>query len=142
MKVKIKRLSKTAVIPKYAKKGDAGMDLTATRIKRIGLFRIQYFFDICLQPDKFENVFFDLRPRSSVHKTKMWLSNSVGTGDQFYTGEYSAIFYCIPFISKPYKVGDRVIQLITRRFEAVEFTEVEELESTERGAGGYGSTGK
>lgn len=139
MKVKIKRLSEKAVIPTYAREGDAGMDLTVTSVKKY-LFRVEYGFGIAIQPPR--GYFVDIRPRSSVWKTRMILSNGCGTGDSGYTGEYKAVFWKIPFFSKPYKIGERAVQIIIKRFEKVDFTEVNELSVTERGEGGYGSTGK
>lgn len=139
MKVKIKKLDKSAIIPKYAKDQDAGLDLTVTSVKK-SLFRVEYGFGIAIQPP--QGYFVDIRPRSSVWKTRMILSNGCGTGDAGFTGEYKAVFWKTPFFSKPYKTGERAVQIIIKRFEKVEFEEVEELSETERGAGGYGSTGK
>lgn len=139
MKVKIKRLTENSVIPTYAKDLDAGLDLTVTSVKK-SLFRVEYGFGIAIQPP--QGYFVDIRPRSSVWKTRMLLSNGCGTGDAGYTGEYKAVFWKIPFLSKPYKIGERAVQIIIKRFEKVEFEEVEELSKTERGSGGYGSTGK
>ena len=139
MKIKIKKTHSEAQIPKYAKQGDAGMDLIVTRIKK-GLFKDVCYFGLSIEtPD---NYFVDLRPRSSIHKKHLWLSNSCGTGDSGYRGEYSAVFYKIPFLSKSYKIGEKAIQIIIRKFEKVEFIESSELSESERGSGGYGSTGE
>lgn len=84
----------------------------------------------------------DFRPRSSVWMTGMVLSNSVGTIDETYTGEVSAIFYHI-FPDMPiYKVGERIGQIKIGATFPMDFIEVDELDSTMRGAGGFGSTGK
>lgn len=84
----------------------------------------------------------DFRPRSSVWKTGMVLSNSVGTIDETYTGEVSAIFYHL-FPDMPiYKVGERIGQIKIGTTFPIEFIEVDELNQTMRGAGGFGSTGK
>lgn len=84
----------------------------------------------------------DFRPRSSVWKTGMVLSNCVGTIDETYTGEVSAIFYHL-FPDMPiYKVGERIGQIKIGTTFPIDFVEVEELDSTMRGAGGFGSTGK
>lgn len=84
----------------------------------------------------------DLRPRSSVWQTGMVLSNCEGTIDELYTGEVSAVFYHImPNIPK-YEVGDRIGQIKIGVTFPIEFVEVEELDKTARGDGGYGSTGR
>lgn len=84
----------------------------------------------------------DLRPRSSVWKTGMVLSNCTGTIDEGYTNEISAVYYHV-FPNMPrYKVGDRVGQIKIGCALPVAFEEVTELEERERGLNGYGSSGK
>lgn len=84
----------------------------------------------------------DLRPRSSVWKTGMVLSNCTGTVDETYTGEVSAVFYHL-FPDMPiYEVGDRIGQIKIGTALPMNFVEVDELDVTARGDGGYGSTGK
>ena len=88
------------------------------------------------------NVSLDLRPRSSIYKTGMVLSNAVGTVDDLYRGEVSAIFYHV-FTEMPrYRVGDRIGQIKLGITLPLEFEEVDELRQTARGDGGYGSTGR
>ena len=88
------------------------------------------------------NVSIDLRPRSSIYKTGMVLSNAVGTVDDLYRGEVSAIFYHV-FTEMPrYRVGDRIGQIKLGITLPLEFEEVDELRQTARGDGGYGSTGR
>lgn len=84
----------------------------------------------------------DFRPRSSVWKTGMVLSNSTGTIDEDYRGEMSAIFYHL-FPDMPiYKVGDRIGQIKIGVTLPIDFKEADSLEKTERGDGGFGSTGR
>ena len=84
----------------------------------------------------------DLRPRSSIWKTGMVLSNAVGTIDELYRGEVSAVFYHV-FPDMPrYRVGDRIGQIKLGITLPLEFEKVDELGRTLRGDGGYGSTGK
>lgn len=106
----------------------------------IGLaFQIERVGGLAVAPMKLS---IDLRPRSSVWKTGMVLSNSVGTIDETYTGEVSAIFYHL-FPDMPiYKVGERIGQIKIGLTYPIRFVEVDELEGTMRGAGGFGSTGK
>lgn len=84
----------------------------------------------------------DIRPRSSIYKTGMVLSNCEGTIDELYTGEVSAVFYHVMPNMPRYKVGDRIGQIKIGMTFPITFIEVEELSKTERGEGGYGSTGK
>ena len=84
----------------------------------------------------------DARPRSSVWKTGMILSNCEGTVDENYRGEVSAVFYHLMPNMPRYKVGDRVCQIKIGLALPMEFVEVEELSNTDRGTKGYGSTGK
>ena len=95
-----------------------------------------------IQQDRKVNVSLDLRPRSSIWKTGMVLSNAVGTIDELYRGEVSAVFYHV-FPGMPrYQVGDRIGQIKLGFTLPIEFEEVDELGRTLRGDGGYGSTGR
>jgi len=141
MKVRIKKLNENAVIPTYAKEGDAGMDVVATRIINETLDSITYGTDIALEiPKGFVGLVF---PRSSIRKYELILSNSVGVIDSGYRGEIQATFKKENGLdSLAYKVGDRICQLTIIPYPPIEFEEVEELNNTERGEGGFGSTGK
>lgn len=88
------------------------------------------------------NLSIDIRPRSSVWETGMVLSNSVGTIDEGYTNEISAVFYHVNKNLPRYKVGDRIAQMKIGATFPIDFIEVEELDETERGLRGYGSSGK
>lgn len=88
------------------------------------------------------NLSIDFRPRSSVWQTGMVLSNCIGTIDESYTGEVSAVFYHIMPNMPKYEVGDRIGQIKIGATFPIEFVEVEELDKTARGDGGYGSTGR
>ena len=141
MKVKIKKLHSDAVIPTYAKSGDAGMDLVATKIISNTTFDVTYGTDIALEiPEGFVGLVF---PRSSIRKTDLSLTNSVGVIDSGYRGELQATFRKERGVaSRKYEVGDRVCQLMIIPHPTIEFNEVNELSDTERGDGGFGSTGK
>lgn len=84
----------------------------------------------------------DMRPRSSIWETGMILSNCEGTIDEIFTGGVSAIFYHIMPNMPKYEVGDRIGQIKIGVTFPIEFIEVEELDKTARGDGGYGSTGR
>ena len=141
MQVKIKKINKNAVIPSYAKSGDAGMDLVATEILSNTTFDITYGLGIALEiPEGFVGLVF---PRSSIRKYELTLSNSVGVIDSGYRGELQATFKKTNGLdSLSYKVGDRVAQIMIIPHPTIEFEEVNELTNTERGNGGFGSTGK
>jgi dUTP pyrophosphatase len=141
MKVKIKKLHSDAVIPTYAKSGDAGMDLVATKIISNTTFDVTYGTDIALEiPEGFVGLVF---PRSSIRKYELILSNSVGVIDSGYRGEIQATFKKENGLdSLAYKVGDRICQIMIIPHPTIEFEEVNELNNTERGQGGFGSTGK
>lgn len=142
MQVKIKKLNDVAVIPSYSKPGDAGMDLTAISKEVVDKGEygyISYDFGLSLEiPEGYVGLIF---PRSSCSNTGAILSNSVGVIDSSYRGSISARFKQIKG-TKEYEVGDRVAQLIIVPYPQITFEEVEELDETERGTGGYGSTGK
>jgi dUTP pyrophosphatase len=143
MEVKIKKLNPKAVIPSYATSGDAGMDLIATSIISETDTQITYGLGIALEiPKGFVGLVF---PRSSIRKTRLQLSNSVGVIDSGYRGELQATFNKINNNSvseNDYKVGDRVCQIMIIPHPPIEFEEANELSDTERGEGGFGSTGK
>lgn len=88
------------------------------------------------------NFSIDLRPRSSVWKTGMVLSNCEGTIDEGYTNEISAVFYHVMPTMQRYRIGDKIGQIKIGVTFPIEFEEVEELNETERGLRGYGSSGK
>lgn len=140
IKVKIKKLNENAVIPSYAKPGDAGMDMTATSMSFDNDGNIVYGTGIAMEiPQGYVGLVF---PRSSCSKMDLVLSNCVGVVDSGYRGEITAKFKPIGEHSKKYSVGDRVCQIIIMPYPQIEFVESEELSQTSRGDGGYGSTGR
>ena len=141
MQVKIKKLNPNAVIPTYAKPGDGGMDLVATSITSNTTFDITYGMGIALEiPEGYVGLIF---PRSSIRKYDLLLSNCVGVCDSGYRGELQATFKKTNGLdSLSYKVGDRIAQIMIVPYPQIQFEEVEELSNTERGEGGFGSTGK
>ena len=138
MEVRIKKLNPNSIIPTYAKNGDAGMDLVATSIISDTPEQITYGMGVALEiPEGFVGLIF---PRSSIRKTGLQLSNSVGVIDSGYRGELQATFKKTGL--HKYEVGDRGAQIMILPYPEIEFEEVEELSNTERGEGGFGSTGK
>ena len=157
MIVKIKKLNPLAVIPSYAKDGDAGMDLVATEIIKDTPEQITYGTGISMEiPNGFVGLVF---PRSSIRKTGLQLSNSVGVIDSGYRGEIQATFNKLfggegmydemkvnnsshTNVNDWYKVGDRIAQIMIIPHPDIQFEEADKLSDTERGEGGFGSTGK
>lgn len=139
--IKVKKLVTEAVIPSYSKVGDAGMDLTITREIENTSFSVSYGFGIAMEiPKGYVGLVF---PRSSVRNQDLILSNCVGVIDSGYRGELQATFKKTQGLdSIKYKVGERGAQIIILPYPTIYMTEVPELSDTERGSGGFGSTGK
>ena len=166
MKVKVKKLHPDAVIPKKAYDSDFCYDVVAVSEEEIapnvwkyGLgLAFQIERDIELIDTKYQNDYgcmetrldlcdsplnlsIDFRPRSSVWKTGMVLSNCEGTIDENYRGEVCAIFYHVLPNMPRYKVGDRIGQIKIGTTFPIIFIESNALDDTDRGENGYGSTG-
>jgi dUTP pyrophosphatase len=141
MKVGIKKLHLDAVIPKYSKAGDAGLDLTATEIIKDAGFQITYGTGISVEiPLGYVGLIF---PRSSIRNYELNLSNCVGVIDSGYRGEIQFTFNKTGGVpSKRYEVGERIGQLIIIPYPEIEFVELDNLSNSERGEGGFGSSGK
>lgn len=154
MKINIKKIVKEAVIPSYAKEGDAGLDLVATtRLYDEDNNCISYGTGIAIEiPKGFVGLIF---PRSSIFKKSLILSNSVGVIDSGYRGELIVKYKekeCITgkfksnngqnsrYYPLHYNVGDKIAQLIIIPYPTIEFIEKEELSTSERDGSGFGST--
>jgi dUTP pyrophosphatase len=142
MKVKVINRSKHD-LPKYETEASAGIDLRANLSEPFSLQPLErtlvqtgIFLEI---PVGYEA---QVRPRSGLALKKgVTVLNTPGTIDADYRGEVGVILVNIsnqPFIIND---GERIAQLVFAKVEQAEFLEVEELSSTERGAGGFGSTG-
>jgi len=138
MILKVKRLNKNSVLPSYAKRGDAGMDLTAVSLSKT----IQYYeygTGLAVEiPYGYVGLIF---PRSSISKTDHFLRNSVGVIDSGYRGEVKLRMSLPALGQKQYKVGEKIGQLMIIKLPWVDIEEAEELSETDRGDGGFGSTG-
>lgn len=148
MKVKIKKLDPRAVIPTYAKPGDAGLDLTAISKSfeqlDAGSRMLTYGTGLAIEiPEGHVGLIF---PRSSISKTSLDLANSVGVIDSGYRGEIKFKFRIDsgsrPTKSSTYNEGDRIGQLVIVPYPQIELEEVGQLASSDRGDGGFGSSGK
>lgn len=140
LRVKFKKLHPDAVVPSYAKEGDAGLDLTAYRMTptKAGIPYIEYGTGIAMEiPQGYVGLVF---PRSSISKLEGFsLKNSVGVIDSGYRGEIMLRF---SKSHEHYNIGEKIGQLIILPYPQIHLEEVEELSSTDRGVGGFGSTGK
>lgn len=143
MKVKIVNTS-AHPLPAYATSASAGMDLLANieePLKLEMLDRAMIPTGISIQlPEGYEA---QVRPRSGLAaRHGISVTNSPGTIDADYRGEIQVLL--INLSREPYTIqpGDRIAQLVVARHERVEWESVESLDETDRGAGGFGSTGK
>ncbi len=143
MKIKIKNLSKHA-LPQYSTPLSAGMDIRANLTETVTIAPLErklidtgLFLAI---PEGFE---VQIRPRSGLSiKHGITILNSPGTIDADYRGEIKVVLANIS--NEPFVVndGDRIAQMVVARYEQASWEAVEELDETERGAGGFGHTGK
>lgn len=143
MQIHIKKLHDSAVVPQYQTEQSAGMDVTACIdepmvIAPHGRAIIPTGFAIAL-PSGYEA---QIRGRSGMAaKFGIMPANGVGTIDADYRGEVGVILLNTtgePFTVEP---GMRVAQMVITKYEQIAWSEVDELDETERGTSGYGSTG-
>jgi dUTP pyrophosphatase len=145
--LKIKKLATNAVMPKYAKSGDAGLDLTAITKIADQFGNLSYGTGLAVEiPEGYVGLLF---PRSSNSKKDLILSNCVGVIDSGYRGELIVKYKKVKvdnifFSDNPsyYDIGERVAQLVIVEIPSVTIIETDELSDTERGDGGFGSTGQ
>lgn len=143
MKVKIINRSKHA-LPQYETKASAGVDLRANIVEPVTiqslertLIKTGLFLEI---PEGFEG---QVRPRSGLALKKgISIPNSPGTIDADYRGEVGVIL--VNLSKEPFTIenGDRIAQLVFAKVVQADWEVTEELTETDRGAGGFGSTGK
>lgn len=139
MKIRFKKLSPSAVVPRKAHASDAGLDLVAVSKSKDRDGNFVYGTGLAFEiPDGFVGLVF---PRSSVSERCMTMANCVGVIDSCFRGEVTVKFRPHLF-AKPYDKGDRVAQMIIMPYPHIDFVEVDELSESDRGDGGYGSTGK
>ena len=144
--VKVWREDETVKLPTYGKEGDACMDVYVHKIEYKNDGRVVYHTGLHFAlPADYE---MEIRPRSSNTKTMHIMQNAPGTLDEGYRGELMIVMRDLDDLTSSvsrYGVGDRVAQILIRRRERIIWNEVktqEELGNTERGADGFGSTGK
>lgn len=157
--IKFKRIHKDAVIPQYQTQGAACVDLVATEVEYIEENKVLVKFGFAGQIPEGYKVF--IAPRSSFTHKSWFMANSPGQIDSDYRGEWMAKFEAIPVAINPeggmykgvvcptlvyepfpYKPGDRVVQASVEVNIHMAFKEVEDLDDSIRGKGGFGHTGK
>lgn len=150
VRVLLKRLSPDAVVPSYAHDSDAGLDMVATTKRYDSEGNVVFGTGIAVEiPGGFVGLIF---PRSSISRKSLSLSNCVGVIDSGYRGEitfkfkklydYSYGSGLVHNVSSEYNVGERIGQMIIIPYPKVVIEESDSLSESERGEGGYGSTGK
>ena len=140
MKIKVKRLNELAMLPTKAHATDAGFDLYATSKIYDNDGNVVYGCGLAFEiPEGYMGLVF---PRSSNAKKSLILTNSVVVIDAGYRGEVTAKFKSLsPFHDAEYKIGERFAQIIFLPLPNVELVITDELSDSERGTGGYGSSG-
>lgn len=139
LEVGFQKLHMNAVIPFYAKPGDAGMDLTVTEILSNNNKEITYAYGLAVEiPVGYVGLIF---PRSSVREQDLILSNCVGVIDSGYRGELMSTFKKIHKDDRFYKIGERAAQILILPFPRIQPVEKKELSKSERNTGGFGHTG-
>jgi len=131
-------------LPKYETEGSAGMDLRAELQEPVTLRPLEralvptgLFIEL---PGGYEA---QIRPRSGLAaKRGLTMLNAPGTIDSDYRGEIKCIVVNLSNEPQTIEPGERIAQMVIARYERVSWQEVDSLEETQRGAGGFGSTGK
>lgn len=142
IEVKIQKISDNAKLPAYAHPSDAGADIYAAEditIEPRNTVVIKTGIKVAI-PAGYE---IQIRPRSGLSlKTALRIANAPGTIDSDYRGEIGVIMTNIGQTPEIIKVGDKIAQMVIAPIPMIKWVEVEELDTTERGEGGFGSTGK
>ena len=141
MTVSFKRISPDASLPSYARPGDAGMDLKSAEdaVVEPGARLLVHTGLAMALPEGYEA---QVRPRSGLAlKHGITVLNTPGTIDEGYRGEVGVILFNTGDTAFKIAKGDRIAQLVIAPVTRARIVETDDLGSTERGAGGFGSTG-
>lgn len=136
LKIKVKKLAAEAILPTYARPGDAALDvfaITKTKTEKFVEYGTGLAFEV--PPGHMMLVF----PRGSISNKDLILANSVGVLDSGYRGELKLRFRQTG--QDDYQIGERVGQILVLPLPEVEWEEVAELNNSQRGEGRFGSTG-
>tara|TARA_Y100000591_G_scaffold126039_1_gene107958 strand:- start:70 stop:477 length:408 start_codon:yes stop_codon:yes gene_type:complete len=121
--------------------GDAGLDLYIIRKQTIKPYE-STLIHLGISCENLENKPYMLMPRSSIAKTPLRLSNSIGLIDAGYRGEIMAAVDNIKNVPFTLEIGQRLFQLVGMDGSEINFELVKNLSTSARGSGGFGSTGK
>lgn len=140
MQVKFKKLHADAKLPVKGSLDAACYDVYATSIVKTGPGKVTVGLGFATEiPKGWKGV---IVPRSNITKYHWVISNSPGQIDSDYRGEWKVVFTSTrEQTTFPYNVGDRVAQIFFEEVNGVDFLEIESLDESERGEGGFGSTG-
>ena len=144
MKINIKRLTETAILPERGSAYAAGYDLFADITESVEIQPHETkMIGTGLAMEIPEGYFGGVFARSGLSaKEGLRPANCVGVVDADYRGEVKVALHNDGKVVREIKVGQKIAQLVVVPFLSVEFEEVEELSETVRGVGGFGSTGK
>jgi len=138
--VQFAKTDPAAIVPSKSRASDAGLDLTIIKVvKSSGNYTL---FDTCIAAKPSFGWYLDVVPRSSISSTGYILANSVGIIDQTYTGSIKIGLLKIDSSKPDLELPCRIAQAILRPCINPMIRVVDNLDQTERGAGGFGSTGK
>ena len=141
MTISFKRISPDASLPSYARPGDAGMDLKSAEdaVVEPGARLLVHTGLAMALPEGYEA---QVRPRSGLAlKHGITVLNTPGTIDEGYRGEVGVILFNTGDTAFKIAKGDRIAQMVIAPVTSARIVETDDLGSTERGAGGFGSTG-
>jgi dUTP pyrophosphatase len=140
-KLKVKKLHEDAIIPEYKTVGSAGMDISS--IQNVIIYPSQVeLVSTGISVEIPEGYEIQVRPRSGLaYKNKITVLNTPGTIDSDYRGEIKVLLYNVSKDMFEVKKGDRIAQLVVNKVEQPEIEVVSETSDTQRGEGGFGSTG-
>lgn len=140
MEIKIKKLNKNAKIPEYKTIESAGMDLCASEESSILPMEIK-LVPTGLSMEMQQGFEAQIRPRSGLALKGITVLNSPGTIDSDYRGEVKIILMNLGKEEFRIAIGDRIAQMVIAKAEQAKILESNELSDTQRGEGGFGSTG-
>lgn len=138
--IRFKRLRPEAIIPAYAHGTDVGMDLFATENYSLKP-QERHVFNTGLASEIPEGYFVMFKPKSGL-AVKAGIDVLAGVIDSGYWGEWGVVLINLSDQPYAFKVGDKIAQAIVLKVEQPEILEVDQLSDTDRGQGGFGSTGK
>jgi dUTP pyrophosphatase len=140
MLIKFKKLNSEAIIPQYAHEGDAAMDVFSLE-DYVLKPKERHSFLTGIASELPEGYFIRFAPKSGL-AVKSGIDVLAGVIDNGYRGEWMAILINLGEEAREFKKGDKICQAILQKIEPARIEETDNLSETERGTGGFGSTGR